>query len=169
MSIPYLSGHPFLHTAEKGMAEIKELCQSPIYRDTHFYPHPKNCLILCGLPASILQVFIRQFWQRACFWVFNTFVIIFGSFLKMRKIPLARLLHFSDMVTVLNIDSLWLNASGLPCSPVTLIQLSGRIDHHAEPETMSGTLHSLILQCFTKQQIKSHFKEHSMIIILPYF
>ena len=82
----------------------------------------------------------------------------------MRKIPLARPLHFSDMVTVLNIDSLWLNASGLPCSPVTLIQLSGRTDHHAEPETMSGALHSLILQCFTKQQILSFFKEHSLLI-----
>ena len=143
------------------------MCQSPIYRDTHFYP--QNCLILCGLPASILQVFIRQFWQRACFWVFNTFVIIFGTFLKLRKLPLARYLQFSDMVTVLNIDSLWLNASGLPRSPVTLIQLSGRIDHHTEPETMSGALHSLILQCFTKQQIQSLFKEHSMLFILSYF
>ena len=89
----------------------------------------------------------------------------------MRKIPLARPLHFSDMVTVLNIDSLWLNASGLPRSPVTLIQLSGRIDHHAEPETMSGALHSLILQCFTKQQILSFFKElffyYNNTIILP--
>ena len=36
-------------------------CQSPIYQDTHFYPHPQNCLNLCDLPASILQVFIRQF------------------------------------------------------------------------------------------------------------
>ena len=144
------------------------MCQSPIYRDTHFYPHPKNCLILCGLPASILQVFIRQFWQRACFWVFNTFVIIFGSFLKMRKIPLARLLHFSDMVTVLNIDSLWLNASGLPCSPVTLIQLSGRIDLHAKPGTSSGALHSLILQCFTKQRIINPFSKSFHYLILSH-
>ena len=107
----------------------------------------------------------------ACFWVFNTFVIIFGTLLKLRKLPLARFLQFSDMVTVLNIDSLWLNASGLPRSPVTLIQLSGRIDHHAEPETMSGALHSLILQCFTKQQILSFFKElffyYYNTIILP--
>jgi len=84
----------------------------------------------------------------------------------LRKLSLARYLHFSDMVTVLNIDSLWLNASGLPRSPVTLIQLSGRIDHHAEPETMSGALHSLILQCFTKQQILSFFKEHFLYLYI---
>ena len=119
VSIPYPSGHPFLRFLlpwrESIMAKCvnplsigtpistsvrlettmcQRMCQSPIHRDTHFYPHPQNCLILCGLPASILQVFIRQFWQRACFWVFNTFVIIFGTFLKLRKLPLARLSTF---------------------------------------------------------------------------
>ena len=62
VSIPYLSGHPFLPREKSLFARFRDwLCQSPIYRDTHFYPPPQNCLILCGLPASILQVFIRQF------------------------------------------------------------------------------------------------------------
>ncbi len=61
VSIPYLSGHPFLHSRNSEYNLWSGLCQSPIYRDTHFYPHPQNRLILCGLPASILQVFIRQF------------------------------------------------------------------------------------------------------------
>ena len=73
----------------------------------------------------------------------------------MRKLPLARFPFFSAMVTVLNTDSLWLNASGLSHSPVTLIQLSGRTDLHTEPGTPSGALSSLVLQCFTKQQILS--------------
>ena len=35
----------------------------------------------------------------------------------MRKLPLARSPLFSNMVTVLNTDSLWLNAPGLPRNP----------------------------------------------------
>ena len=35
---PYLSGHPFLQQELQGVEQaIQELCQSPIYRDTHFY------------------------------------------------------------------------------------------------------------------------------------
>ena len=36
VSIPYLSGHPFL-PSQKGNPFSSQLCQSPIYRDTHFY------------------------------------------------------------------------------------------------------------------------------------
>ena len=36
MSIPYLSGHPFLPIVTSVLLGIV-LCQSPIYRDTHFY------------------------------------------------------------------------------------------------------------------------------------
>ena len=37
VSIPYTSGHPFLHAPSRGSTESKGLCQSPIHRDTHFY------------------------------------------------------------------------------------------------------------------------------------
>ena len=38
VSIPYLSGHPFLRTPLYGVwALTSKVCQSPIYRDTHFY------------------------------------------------------------------------------------------------------------------------------------
>ena len=36
VSIPYLSGHPFLLLMLTAK-EIRTMCQSPIYRDTHFY------------------------------------------------------------------------------------------------------------------------------------
>ena len=37
VSIPYTSGHPFLHReAEENYLQYP-LCQSPIHRDTHFY------------------------------------------------------------------------------------------------------------------------------------
>ena len=39
VSIPYLSGHPFLHTMRIALlgGSSGGLCQSPIYQDTHFY------------------------------------------------------------------------------------------------------------------------------------
>ena len=37
VSIPYLSGHPFLHSVNNMIKTFWTLCQSPIYQDTHFY------------------------------------------------------------------------------------------------------------------------------------
>ena len=37
VSIPYLSGHPFLQADDEAENNSEKMCQSPIYRDTHFY------------------------------------------------------------------------------------------------------------------------------------
>ena len=58
VSIPYLSGHPFLPPLYGVWALTpKTMCQSPIYRDTHFY-HRKDLAIAvqkvdCVNPLSI--------------------------------------------------------------------------------------------------------------------
>ena len=58
VSIPYLSGHPFLPLMNnKSTAAGKEMCQSPIYRDTHFYHIERrkgvSSLNMCVNPLSI--------------------------------------------------------------------------------------------------------------------
>ena len=63
VSIPYLSGHPFLQRIFDGKIEKGWLCQSPIYRDTHFYfnifcvgnfSYPYHCVnpLSIGTPIS---------------------------------------------------------------------------------------------------------------------
>ena len=55
VSIPYLSGHPFLpYREEEGGLLIEYVCQSPIYRDTHFYGAPRSPAVsLKPIPVSI--------------------------------------------------------------------------------------------------------------------
>ena len=92
VSIPYLSGHPFLQTdafrqvllRQKSVNPLsigtpiatnmktindlkKSLCQSPIYRDTHFYREGMTALLIVLLLVSIPYLsghpFLRPSWN----------------------------------------------------------------------------------------------------------
>ncbi len=55
VSIPYLSGHPFLQNHNK-KTKTYFVCQSPIYRDTHFYDLASavfSWIAYCVNPLSI--------------------------------------------------------------------------------------------------------------------
>ena len=53
VSIPYLSGHPFLPDEADAIVETDNtVCQSPIYRDTHFY----GIALLMGISTFIVSI-----------------------------------------------------------------------------------------------------------------
>ncbi len=65
VSIPYLSGHPFLHKTPRvdGGAHLTT-CQSPIYRDTHFYSEGKWEATKDPVPVSIPYLSGHPFLQK---------------------------------------------------------------------------------------------------------
>ena len=71
VSIPYMSGHPFLQNAEWGCGRPCWRCQSPIYRDTHFYQEDGRVDIdlsaVCQSPIYRDTHFYVTIWS-SCSW-----------------------------------------------------------------------------------------------------